>query len=87
MTVAASDAEPLRRVLFIALGGRIQRLVKTEAKEPGSVEALTSLHIVLDHEAVAEAMHLVMSSTRGAQFGRVQPICVPNTSPAVTRGG
>jgi hypothetical protein len=86
VTVAVGDAEPLRRVLFVALGGRIQRLVKTEAKEPGSLETLASLHIVLDREAVDEAMHLVMSSTRSAQFGRVQPVCAPNASPAVTRG-
>lgn len=86
VTVAASDAEPLRRVLFIALGGRIQRLVKTEAKEPGSLETLASLHIVLDRAAVAEAMHLVMSSTRSAQFGRVQAICAPSMCPVVSRG-
>lgn len=72
VTVAQRDAEPLRRALFDKLNRRIQRLVIAPGVELGSREPLSALHLVLDRDAVDEALHIVMSTATSAQLGRVR---------------
>ncbi len=72
VTVAQRDAEPLRRALFDKLNCRIERLVMAPGVEPGTREPVAALHIVLDRDAVDEALHIVMSTATSAQLGRVR---------------
>lgn len=72
VTVAKKDAEPLRRALFNKLNRRIQRLVIAPAVELGTPEPVAALHLVLDRDAVDEALHIVMSTATSAQLGRVR---------------
>ena len=72
VTVAQKDAAPLRRALFDRLSRRIQRLVIAPGVELGSPEPVASLHLVLDRDAVDEALHIVMSTATSAQLGRVR---------------
>jgi len=72
VTVAPNDAEVVRRALFAKLNRRIQRIVVATGHELGSRQTLATLHIVMDREAVGEALHIVMSTASSAQFGRVQ---------------
>jgi hypothetical protein len=73
LTVAAKDAEPLRRALFDQLYGYIQRIVVVPAREPGSREPSVGLVLVLMRDAVEAALHIVMITTDHAEFGRVAP--------------
>lgn len=72
VTVAPRDAAPLQTALLERLDGRIERLVSVPGTEPGSREGATAFHLVLDREAVDEAMHIVMSTAGSAQIGRVR---------------
>jgi hypothetical protein len=72
VTVAQKDAGPLRRALFDRLNRRIERLVIAPGTELGSREPVAALHLVLDRDAVDEALHIVMSTATSAQLGRVR---------------
>jgi hypothetical protein len=72
VTVAEKDAEPLRRALFDKLNRRIERLVIAPGVELGNLEPVAALHVVLDRDAVDEALHVVMSTASSAQLGRVR---------------
>ncbi|HUL64938.1 MAG TPA: hypothetical protein VLW55_10010 [Burkholderiaceae bacterium] len=72
VTVVQRDAEPLQSALLERLDGRIERLVSAPAVEPGSREEATALHVVLERDAVDEAMHIVMSTACSARIGRVR---------------
>jgi hypothetical protein len=72
VTVAEEDAEPLRRALIDKLNRRIERLVIAPAVELGTLEPVAALHVVLDRDAVDEALHVVMSTASSAQLGRVR---------------
>jgi len=72
ITVAPRDAESLRLALLDRLGGRIERFVSVPGAEPGTREPATALHLVLERDAVDEAMHIVMSTASSAQIGRVR---------------
>ncbi len=72
VTVAKKDAEPLRRALFERLSRRIERLVIAPGVELGTLEPVAALNVVLDRDAVDEALHVVMSTASSAQLGRVR---------------
>lgn len=72
VTVAEEDAKPLRRALIDKLNRRIERLVIAPAVGLGTREPVAALHLVLDRDAVDEALHVVMSTASSAQFGRVR---------------
>ena len=72
VTVAEKDAESLRRALIDKLNRRIERLVIAPAVGLGTLEPVAALHLVLDRDAVDEALHVVMSTASSAQFGRVR---------------
>jgi hypothetical protein len=72
VTVSKNDAEPLRRALFDKLNHRIERLVIAPGVELGTRDPVSVLHIVLDRDAVGEALHIVMSTAVSAQLGRVR---------------
>ena len=72
VSVGPDDAGAVRRALFAKLDRRIQRIVVVNGRELGSRQTLATLHIVMDREAVGEALHIVMSTARSAQFGLVQ---------------
>lgn len=72
VTVAPREAEPLQLALFDRLEGRIERLVSVPGVEPGTREPATALHLVLERDAVDEALHIVMSTASSAQIGRVR---------------
>jgi hypothetical protein len=67
-----SDAEPLQEALLERLDGRIERLVSVPGVESGSREGAIALHLVLERDAVDEAMHIVMSTACSARIGRVR---------------
>jgi hypothetical protein len=71
VTVASRDAEPLRVALFDRLDGRIERLVSVPVAKAGTREAATALTLMLERDAVDEALHIVMSTATSAQLGRV----------------
>lgn len=72
VTVAQRDAEPLRRALLDRLDRHIDGLVAAPGTELGTREARTALHVVMDRDAVDEALHIVMSTATSAQLGRVR---------------
>jgi len=62
----------LQRALLERLDTRIERLVSAPVTEPGTREEATTLHVVLERDAVDEAMHIVMSTAGSARLGRVR---------------
>jgi len=72
VTVADRDAAPLQSALLERLDGRLERVVRVPDVEPGSREGATALHLVLERDAVDEAMHIVMSTACSARIGRVR---------------
>ncbi|HTT10313.1 MAG TPA: hypothetical protein VMG60_05430 [Burkholderiaceae bacterium] len=72
VTVAQRDAGPLQTALLDRLDGRIERLVSVPGVEPGSRDMAVWVQLVLDRDAVDEAMHIVMSTACSAQIGRVR---------------
>ena len=69
VTVPQKYAERLRHALFVGLRDRIERLVSEPGFELGKREPMALLHIVLQRDAIDEALHVVVSTVRSAQLG------------------
>jgi hypothetical protein len=69
--VARNDAEHVRRALFRSLYGRIKQLVIVLDGGRGTPEPMAALEIVLERNAVDEALQVVLASAPGAQPGKV----------------
>ena len=69
--VARNDAEQVRRALFRSLYGRIKQLVIVLDGGRGTPEPMAALEIVLERNAVDEALQVVQASAPGAQPGKV----------------
>ena len=71
ITVARDDVETVRVALFRSLYGHIKQLVVVLDVERGTREPTATLQVVLDRDAVDEALKVAMARAPGARPGNV----------------